>query len=120
MVFSGLSWSCRETGRERRGGRRGEGWGEVGEGRGKRGEGCVGTGSWETVFATHNTNCGCDTGAVTLHTSMVIRHLLHCVAMLADVHDGDSGDLPQATLQITVTRGHDVALVLRGSEGEIT
>ena len=47
-------------------------------------------------------------------TSIVIRHLLDCVAMLADVHDGDPWDLPQTTLQVSVARGHYVALMLEG------
>ena len=37
--------------------------------------------------------------------------------MLADVHDGDSGNLPQPPLQVAVTRGHNVTLVLRDREG---
>ena len=47
-----------------------------------------------------------------LCTSIVVRHLLDCVAMLADVHDGDPRDLPQTTLQVSVARGHYVAFML--------
>ena len=39
--------------------------------------------------------------------------------MLADVHDGDSWNLPQSSLQVSVTCGHQVAFVLLSEEEDI-
>ena len=57
-------------------------------------------------------SCVLDSIYLAIYTSMVIWHLLHGVSVLADVHDGHSSYLPQSSLQISITRGHNVTLVL--------
>lgn len=47
-----------------------------------------------------------------LLTCKVIWQSLNAVAVLGDVHDGHSRDLANASLQIPITRGHNVAAML--------
>lgn len=49
---------------------------------------------------------------VYIFTCKVIGQPLYAVAMLSDIHDGHSRDLAQSPLQITITRGHNVAAML--------
>ena len=41
-----------------------------------------------------------------------IRHSLDGISVLTKIHDGHSGDLPDSPLEVLVTGGHDVRLVL--------
>ena len=44
--------------------------------------------------------------------SICIRHSLNTVSMVTEEHDGNPGNLPDSPLEILVTGGHDVRLVL--------
>ena len=44
-----------------------------------------------------------------------VWHPLNAISVVAEVHDGHSGDLPDPPLEILITGGHDVSLVLSNS-----
>ena len=44
-----------------------------------------------------------------------VRPPLDTVSVVAEEHDGDSGDLPDPPLEIFITGGHDVGFVLSNS-----
>ena len=44
--------------------------------------------------------------------AVCIRHSLDGISVLTEVHDGHSGDLPDSPLEVLVTGGHNVRLVL--------
>ena len=41
-----------------------------------------------------------------------IRHSLDRVSVITEEHDGNSGDLSDSSLEILITGGHDIGLVL--------
>ena len=41
-----------------------------------------------------------------------IRHSLNSISVITEEHDGNSGDLSDSSLEILITGGHDIGLVL--------
>lgn len=48
------------------------------------------------------------------HTSIGLWHPLNAVSVLCDIHNGYTWDLSDPPLEVSVTRSHNVALVLQG------
>ena len=50
-----------------------------------------------------------------LRGPVCVWHPLNAVSVVAEVHDGHSRDLPDPPLEILITGGHDIRLVLSNS-----